>query len=497
MATYTLNFFDLSYISTDDPDGFSDNGGYQFDWGVSTVTIAPGATETPVAVEDIDSYLDDDQDADQTLDGPATLNGTSYPDGTWVQSEYQMIVQDSLGNNYTLQFVSAGPDAASAYNIVGFVVQGAVPPFGEALTVMSTSDGASGSYAYSTSSPACFGRTSRIATTRGHIRAMDLRRGDVVLLADGNTARVELILASTSEAVTREGYPIRIRKDAFGPGLPKRDLILSGQHRVWVPQLGALVAARALTGLPRVGVMKSAARQELIHVVLKTHEVLLAEGLACESYWPGRMALAMLPAEARRRVRRLMGRALPAMPFMKVQEAIQRLTEAGLAAPVGRVSIGREQQRDVVMGVGIGHAEAQRDDIKEQRVGPGLTAGAQVVPGLKDQLVHPGFETFCGKDRVFAPAVFVGDHADQLGPGVAFNPVKRDGHSGGRQPRRGVEDVCREISLGHVGAAPSGSDVALIGRRHLRQKSMPRPPCATGERIARNGRHQPLPNARN
>jgi hypothetical protein len=451
MPIHNLNFFDLSYISTDDPDGFSDNGGYQFDWGVSTVTITPGATETVVSVEDIDTFFDDDQDANQTLNGAATLNGTSYPDGTWIQAEYRIVVEDSLGNTYDMQFVSVGTDA---YNIEGFVIQGPVPPFGEALTVVSSSDFPSGTYAYSTSSPACFGPKSRIATRRGHIPAKKLRKGDHVILPSGDTAMVELVLASTATETTRDGAPIRIRKDAFGPGQPKRDLILSPQHRVWVPQLGALVAAKALVVLPRVGRMKSAGKQDLIHVVLRTHEVLLAEGLACESYWPGRTALAMLPPTARRQVRRIMGRAEPAMPFMKVQEAMQRLKAASLTAPVGGISEGREQERDVVMRVGVGHAEPDRDHVEEERISPGLPRGAQVIPGGEVQFIRAGGKGFGRQNGAVGPPVIIRDHGDDLAQRALFDPEEGDRHSGGRCAGGSIEDMGGQVSLGHDSSVP-------------------------------------------
>lgn len=333
MANYDLNFFDLSQISTDDPDGFSDNGGYQFDWGVSTVTITPGAVSQVISVEDTtDTFFDDDAGTAQTLNGPATLDGISYIDGTIIEAEYRIIVEDSLGNPYEIQFVSANNDA---YNIVGFVVHGPVPPFGEALTVTSSSDFPSGTYAYSTSSPACFGAKARIATTRGHIRAMELKPGDAVLLADGSTAKVELVLSSTPDPDNKDHLPIRIRAEAFGPGLPKRDLILSPQHRVWVPALCALVPARALTVLPRVGLARSEAGKDLIHVVLAHHDMLLAEGLVCESFWPGRTAMAQLPFVARRHVARIMGDAAPAARMLSVGAA-QRALLAHYAEDEGK-----------------------------------------------------------------------------------------------------------------------------------------------------------------
>lgn len=476
MPTENLNFFDLSYASTDDPDGFSDNGGYQFTWGVSTITIAPGATETLVSVDDVDSSFDDDQDANQTLNGPATLNGTSYPDGTWIQSEYGVVVEDSLGNTYNLQFVSAGTDA---YNIVGFVVQGPVPPFGEALTVVSTSDGHSGSYAYATSSPACFGRKSRIATTRGHILAKDLRRGDQLCLADGTTAMVELVLSSTASSTRKEGLPIRIRKDAFGPALPKRDLILSGQHRVWVPALGALVPAKALVGLPRIGRVRSAVGEELIHIVLRSHDVLLAEGLPCESFWPGRTALALLPPDARRQVRRIMGRAEPALPFMSVQDAIRNLEDlardARSASPVRGIPEGGEEERDVVMGIGIGHPEPQRHHIEEKRLLNRLPRRAEVIPRIENKLIDPDLEVLLRQDRAVGASVVIGDHGDDPGQPVPCHPEKRDGQTGGGLPRRGIKHMCGEISPGHSRSIPNSDNAGSVRPPLSPQQSTARP----------------------
>lgn len=325
MALYDLHFFDLSQISTDDPDGFSDNGGYQFEVGVNTVNITPGAVSQVVSVEDTnDNTFDDDAGLNQTLDGPATLNGISYVDDTIIEAEYRISVEDNLGNPYEIHFVSADDDA---FNIVGFVVHGNVPPFGEDLLITSATDFPTGTYAYSTTSPACFGRTTRIATARGHIRATDLLVGDEVQLAHGGTARVALVLSSCTRSDDPDAVPIRIRKDALGPGLPKRDLILSPQHRVWIPGLGALVPARALTGLPRIGLARDKAREELIHVVLAHHDVVLAEGLPCESFWPGPVALNLLPPKARRHVQHIMGNAKPSAPMMPVQKARRLLLQ--------------------------------------------------------------------------------------------------------------------------------------------------------------------------
>ena len=305
MAVFTLNIFDLAQIATDDPDGFANNGGYQFTWGVSTVTIAPGAVAQPVAVNDsADGFFDVDAGPGQALVADTVIDGAPYAAGTGVEAEYVIVVQDSSGARYDLQMVSVGADA---YNIAGFVIQGAVPPFGDALTVVQTFDMRNGVYSYpSSAAPPCFGAQVRIATAgRGWVPAGRLLPGDRLCDAEGRAVRLELVLRA-ARASANTPRPVRIRPGALGPGLPLRDLWLSPQHRVFHAALGALVPARALTGLR--GISEVRCPVAYVHLVTRAHCLLLAEAVACESFWPGGWAMAGLPPNIRRRVRQIMGR---------------------------------------------------------------------------------------------------------------------------------------------------------------------------------------------
>ncbi|MCA0920916.1 Hint domain-containing protein [Pseudooceanicola nanhaiensis] len=325
MPVFNLAFFDIGWISTDDPDGFNDNGGYQFDWGTSTVTITPGAESKLLQVEDTDASFDDDQVSNQKLFGDQLINGQVWPDDTVIEAEYEIIVQDSEGNQYTLQFVSLNEDAFTAH---GFVIQGEAPPFGEPLTVVSNLDGSTGKYYYADStSPACFAAGTRIATTRGPIPAEALRPGMVLELADGGEVRVEMILTSrTALSGRNEDAPIRIHAGAMGPDLPIRDLVLSPQHRVRLPGGGALAPARALTVLPRVGPMRGWLSVTYVHIITRTHAVILAEGLPCETFWPGDTVMAQLPHSAAQRILRIMGPFPdPAEPLIPTAQARRRL----------------------------------------------------------------------------------------------------------------------------------------------------------------------------
>ena len=78
-----------------------------------------------------------------------------------------------------------------------------------------------------------------------------------------------------------QAAPVRVRAGAFGPGLPARDLRLSPDHALLVA--GRLIPVRHLVN----GVSIAPDPREVVtywHIELDLHDVLLAEGLPCESF---------------------------------------------------------------------------------------------------------------------------------------------------------------------------------------------------------------------
>jgi hypothetical protein len=131
----------------------------------------------------------------------------------------------------------------------------------------------------------CYAEGTRILTTRGDFAVEDLAAGDEAVLAGGGTRPVIWIGARKVRCTGRpdgqDVRPVRIRQGAFGEGLPRRDLVVSPGHAIFVDRQ-LVPAAQLLNGATIV--QEDVESVRYFHVELDAHDVLLAEGLACESY---------------------------------------------------------------------------------------------------------------------------------------------------------------------------------------------------------------------
>jgi collagen type I alpha len=131
----------------------------------------------------------------------------------------------------------------------------------------------------------CFARGTRLAGPDGEQRVECLAVGDRLLTASGQPRRIVWIGRRRIDCARHPDpnavWPVRVRAGAFGPGLPRRDLLLSPQHAVFAE--GVLIPVRVLAN---GGTIRAEARRavEYFHVELDRHDVLLAEGLPVESY---------------------------------------------------------------------------------------------------------------------------------------------------------------------------------------------------------------------
>lgn len=258
-----------------------------------------------------------DNDGNQQLDGAQTLDGTTYPDGTTIEAEYRFTVRDeSTGLEYEIIAVNINNSNPSYGTNEAIAFVGTPPPVGVPLLVTEASEGPpnSGANAIDASeiSPICLTRGTLIETILGPKLIENLQLEDLVRTREDRFQPLRFIY---HRRFTKADFdkspklrPIRISAGAMGCGLPKRDLLVSPQHRMLVQSpitmrmfaaCNVLVPAVKLTALPGIFVDTDVEKVEYFHLLFDQHEVIFAEGTPTESLFIGSEALKALSPEAR------------------------------------------------------------------------------------------------------------------------------------------------------------------------------------------------------
>lgn len=148
----------------------------------------------------------------------------------------------------------------------------------------------------------CFLAGTMIATPNGARTVEDLTPGDQVTTRDRGPQTViwvgerQLTLDESSDPKSR---PIRVPAHTFGTGQPGKDTYVSPNHRVFVSDplcqhlFGArevFVAAKFLLGFRGISHAPVALPILFHHILLESHEVVSANGLATESLFNGEIA---------------------------------------------------------------------------------------------------------------------------------------------------------------------------------------------------------------
>lgn len=146
------------------------------------------------------------------------------------------------------------------------------------------------SHPFVTAAP-CFRAGTRLATPSGLVAVEDLAPDDVVLTLFGGAMAVRWMghrrLDCARHARPWDVMPVRVAAGALGEGLPCRDLWLSPDHALYLD--GVLVPVRYLVNGATI-VQEAVAEVTYFHVELQSadglaaHGVVLAEGVAAESY---------------------------------------------------------------------------------------------------------------------------------------------------------------------------------------------------------------------
>ena len=131
----------------------------------------------------------------------------------------------------------------------------------------------------------CFAAGTRIATPHGAVVVEQLREGDEVLTVSGGRQSIQWIghrrVDCRSHPDRKRVLPIQIMPHVFGEGRPKRPLLLSPDHAVFVEDV--LIPIKFLltdTTIEQIDVDNIS----YYHIELPRHGVVLAEGMPAETY---------------------------------------------------------------------------------------------------------------------------------------------------------------------------------------------------------------------
>ena len=262
---------------------------------------------------------------------------------------------------------------------------------------------------------ACYAAGTLIATDRGERAVEALAIGDIVVTAAGRHRAIKWLgrrsYGGRFLAANPGIMPIRFAAGSLGDGLPRRDLLVSPEHAMGLD--GELVPARCLVNGSSIAPVQGLERVDYTHIELDSHDVILAEGAASETFvddgsramfhnageyarrYPGAMAAVPLPRleegpTLRALLLRLAARMGGAGPLEGRLDAVDGERITGWArdgADAGRKV--RLRVRDGGAILGDVTADCYRADLAEAGIGDGRHAFDFVVPGgLSPAMAH-------------------------------------------------------------------------------------------------------------
>ncbi|OYV38634.1 MAG: hypothetical protein B7Z80_09490 [Rhodospirillales bacterium 20-64-7] len=134
----------------------------------------------------------------------------------------------------------------------------------------------------------CFLTGSLIGTPSGEVAVENLQVGDVVTALEAGQTVAKTVKwvgyrhVKAGELSGDDAHPVRIKAGAFAENTPARDLLITNEHCIVVA--GQLTPVRLLVNGRSIIVDTSISTFTYYHVELEEHGILLAEGLAVESY---------------------------------------------------------------------------------------------------------------------------------------------------------------------------------------------------------------------
>lgn len=291
------------------------------DWNAQISGIGLGTNSSLNALND----LDNTGGATQVLSGQELLDEMVAPltDADFLRFEIVIEGVDANGDplTQTLEFLEGDPHVISTPTGWSIDCLEIDPIFdiGQDVTITFNSyfaedpgDPGSGEQLVTTehtlSVVPCFTPGTMILTPDGPVAVQSLEAGDRVITRDHGVQPIRWIGATTLSA----GYvaarpslrPVLIRKGALGNDLPEQDMRLSRQHRIlvrdWRAEVmfgvegGVLVPAISLCNDSTVLDERPTGDVTYIHMAFDDHEVVYADGVETESFYPAERMVSSL-----------------------------------------------------------------------------------------------------------------------------------------------------------------------------------------------------------
>jgi Hint domain-containing protein len=266
-----------------------------------------GASET-VTVLDDDGFLEPNttDTGPQFSIGGVDFTSSAWPNYSGTGNAVEIYTATVNGQPVTFAYLTSANDGVDD-NIDRIVVLSGNMSPGDQIRNINLSSGNTNVAYNSIPSIICFTPGTMITTPRGPVRVEDLMVDDLVITADNGLQAIRWIGRKRITGARLMAFPklrpIRIRKDAFGPGMPSRDMHVSPQHRMLIDsnrtildhgEHEVLAPAKGLINDYSITVDYKVKYTDYIHILFDRHEIIFANNTPTESFHPGHMALSAI-----------------------------------------------------------------------------------------------------------------------------------------------------------------------------------------------------------
>ncbi len=243
--------------------------------GASTLDLtAPGAVGSAKVV-----FIGNDGLLLLDAGGSATVIAGLTPGGS------QTIEVEGLAGLPTFEHLGDTVTLADAGSTTSLDIAGSAG-YAMELTTAASADGLGYSVFVAEGATPCYCGGTRILTDGGEVQVEDLAIGDLVITVSGAAMPIRWIGRRSFSSRVLRGQtallPVLFRAGSLGEGVPHRDLRVSPEHALFVD--GVLVPARCLMNGVTILQDHACQRVDYIHVELDRHDLILAEGAACETF---------------------------------------------------------------------------------------------------------------------------------------------------------------------------------------------------------------------